>query len=113
MKALSRVGITCNFTYDELSPMLGVDPARMYAAIRAVGVEHFTLSSDAGDTLFPNSVEAMRQISGYMIAFGMTGDEIDTMCVRNPARLVGLDPDAVMREVSARRASAHQGASAA
>jgi hypothetical protein len=55
----------------------------------------------------------MRQISGYMIAFGMTGDEIDTMCVRNPARLVGLDPDAVMREVSARRASAHQGASAA
>jgi len=60
MKQLSKVGIHFNFTYDELSPMLGVDPGKMYAAIRTVGVEHFTLSSDAGDTVFPNSVEAMR-----------------------------------------------------
>jgi hypothetical protein len=84
--------------------MMGVDPAKMYGAIRAVGVEHFTLSSDAGDPLFPNSVEAMRQLSGYMVAFGMGAEEIETMCVRNPAKLVGLDPDEVVREVKARSA---------
>jgi hypothetical protein len=106
MQMLSRVGITFNFTYDELSPMLGVDPAKMYEAIRTVGVAHFTLSSDAGDTVFPNSVEAMRQLSGYMTAFGMKADEIETLCTRNPAKLVGLDPDKVVRELKERAAVA-------
>lgn len=106
MKDLSRVGLTFNFTYDELSPMLGVDPAKMYGAIRHVGVAHFTLSSDCGDTLFPNSVEGMRQLSSYMIAFGMQPDEIEQLCVRNPARLVGLDPESVVREVKERLAVA-------
>ena len=92
MKQLSKVGIHFNFTYDELSPMLGVDPGKMYEAIRTVGVEHFTLASDAGDVLFPNSVESMRQVSGYMKAFGLTQDEIETVCIRNPAFIVGADP---------------------
>jgi hypothetical protein len=91
MKDLAKVGIHFNFTYDELSPMLGVDPGKMYAAIRTVGVEHFTLSSDAGDTVFPNSVESMRQISGYMAAFGMNKSEIETLCMTNPAFIVGAD----------------------
>lgn len=106
MQELSKVGITFNFTYDELSPMLGVDPGKMYDAIRKVGVRHCTLSSDAGDTLFPNSVEAMRQISGFMIAFGMNAQEMETLCIRNPAKLVGEDPDAVVREVNERAAVA-------
>jgi hypothetical protein len=106
MREVAKVGITLNFTYDELSPMLGVDPGKMYAAIRTVGVDHFTLSSDAGDTLFPNSVEAMRQISGFMIAFGMQTHEIETLCIRNPAKLVGLDPDSVVKDVAARAAVA-------
>jgi len=105
MQELAKVGITFNYTYDELSPMLGVDPGKMYAAIRKVGVEHFTLSSDAGDPLFPNSVEAMREVAGYMQAFGMNADEIETMCIRNPAKLVGLDPDVVVSEVKARAAA--------
>ena len=106
MKEVASVGVTLNFTYDELSPMMGVDPAKMYAAIRAVGVAHCTLSSDAGDPLFPNSVEALRQLSSFMIAFGMKADEIETLCVRNPAKLVGLDPDAVVRTVKERAAVA-------
>ncbi len=88
MKQLAASGITLNFTYDELSPLLGVDPMRMYEAIRAVGPEHVTLSSDAGEPLFPNSVECMRLIRAYMAAFGMTDDELDLMCRRNPAKIV-------------------------
>jgi hypothetical protein len=90
MKELSPVGILFNFTFDELSPLLGVDPQIMYNTIRNVGPEHFTLSSDAGEPLFPDSVEAMRLIRGYMEAFGLTQDELYTVCTRNPAKVVGL-----------------------
>ena len=57
----------------------------------AVGVEHFTLSSDAGDPLFPNSVECMRLIRGYMEAFGLNQDELYQTCTVNPAKVVGLN----------------------
>jgi hypothetical protein len=90
MQHLAGRGITLNFTFDELSPLLGIDPAKMYAAIRAVGPEHCTLSSDAGEPLFPHSVECMRLISGYMAAFGMSAQELRTMCTDNPSRLLRL-----------------------
>ena len=96
MRQLAACGTTLNFTYDELSPLLGVDPAKMYAAIRTVGVEHCTLSSDAGEPLFPHSVECMRLIAGYMAAFGLTTDEIRTVCSENPKRL--LEPTSTMRK---------------
>ena len=95
MKALASTGITLNFTYDELSPLLGVDPATMYAAIREVGPAHCTLSSDAGEPLFPNTVECIRLIRGYMMAFGLTADELTQVCTTNPARLLGLELEAV------------------
>jgi len=93
MKALAGVGITLNFTYDELSPLLGVDPARMYQAIREVGPDHCTLSSDAGEPLFPNTVECMRLIRSYMEAFGLTKAELARVCATNPARVVGLEQE--------------------
>ena len=90
MKELCQAGILFNFTWDELSPLLGVDPQIMYNTIREVGPEHFTLSSDAGEPLFPDSVEAMRLVRGYMEAFGLNKDELYTVCTRNPAKVVGL-----------------------
>jgi Family of unknown function (DUF6282) len=90
MKELAPIGILFNFTWDELSPLLGVDPQIMYNTIREVGPQHFTLSSDAGEPLFPDSVEAMRLVRGYMEAFGLNQDELYTVCTRNPARVVGL-----------------------
>lgn len=92
MKDLAGIGITMNFTYDEISPLLGVDPKKMYDAIRAVGVEHVTLSSDAGEPLFPHSVECMRLIRGYMEAFGLNRDELYRVSTTNPAWIVGLPP---------------------
>jgi len=92
MQEFSRAGIYLNFTYDEISPLLGVDPKRIYDAIRSVGVEHVTLSSDAGEPLFPHSVECMRLIRGYMEAFGLTPQELDTVCCVNPGYVVGYSP---------------------
>jgi len=91
MKELRKAGILFNFTWDELSPLLGVDPQIMYNTIREVGPQHFTLSSDAGEPLFPDSVEAMRLVRGYMEAFGLNQDELYTLCTRNPAKVVGLE----------------------
>ena len=91
MKELAPLSVLFNFTFDELSPLLGVDPQIMFNTIREVGVEHFTLSSDAGEPLFPDSVEAMRLIRGYMEAFGLTRDELYTVCTRNPAKVVGME----------------------
>ena len=89
MQELARLGCYLNFTFDEISPLLGVDPYRMYQAIRAVGVEHCTLSSDAGEPLFPNSVECMRLMRAYMRAFGLNEDEIRQVSVTNPRAIVG------------------------
>jgi hypothetical protein len=91
MTEAAAAGLWLNFTYDELSPLLGIDPANMYHAIRAVGPEHCTLSSDAGEPLFPNSVESLRLLRGYMAAFGCTRDEIYTMSTLNPSFIVGLN----------------------
>jgi hypothetical protein len=62
----------------------------MYKAIRSIGVEHVTLSSDAGEPLFPNSVEAMRLIRSYMEAFGLNAEEVRRVCCVNPAAVLGL-----------------------
>jgi len=90
MKELAPLGIIFNFTWDELSPLLGVDPQIMYDTIREIGPEHFALSSDAGEPLFPDSVEAMRLVRGYMEAFGLNQEELYTVCTKNPAKVVGL-----------------------
>ena len=66
MKDAAAADLWLNFTFDELSPLLGIDPANMYKAIRTVGPTHCTLSSDAGEPLFPNSVESLRLLRGYM-----------------------------------------------
>jgi len=89
MKQFAAAGIHLNFTYDELSPLLGVDPARMCAAIQAVGPEHCTLSSDAGEPLFPNTVECIRLMRGYMRAFGLTDEEIHQVSEVNPSKVIG------------------------
>lgn len=89
MRALAGAGICLNFTYDEISPLLGVNPALMCQTIQALGAEHVTLSSDAGEPLFPNTVEALRILLAHMSAFGLSDDELRQASVLNPARLVG------------------------
>jgi hypothetical protein len=91
MKEAAAAGLWLNFTYDELSPLLGIDPANMFTAIRTIGPKHCTLSSDAGEPLFPNSVESLRLLRGHMTAFGCTPDEIYTMCTINPSFIAGFN----------------------
>ncbi len=50
-----------------------------------------TRRGDAGEPLFPNSVECMRLIRGYMEAFGLDRDELYQVCTVNPGKVVGLN----------------------
>src|SRR5207245_4911196 len=97
----AAAGLWLNFTYDEFSPLLGIDPANMYKAIRTIGPAHGTLSSDAGEPLFPNSVESLRLLRGHMPAFGCTPAEIYTLCTANPSFIVGLNLNTTQRASAA------------
>ena len=59
--------------------------------VNVVQEEHTLLSSDAGEPLFPNSVECIRLIRAYMQAFGLCEKEIQRVSCVNPGALVGYD----------------------
>jgi hypothetical protein len=56
-----------------------------------VGTEHVTLSCDAGEPFFPNSVECMRLMSVFMGAFGLNQEELHQVCSANGSYLLGLN----------------------
>ena len=88
MKQFAAMGVYLNFTYDELSPLLGTNPKEMMDAIAEVGPEHCLLSSDAGEPLFPDSVECMRLMRAYSEAFGLSSEQAFQMSTSNPAKLL-------------------------
>ncbi|PYI87596.1 MAG: hypothetical protein DME26_05670 [Verrucomicrobia bacterium] len=59
-------------------------------AVKAIGAEHFLISSDLGQYLNPLHTDGMK---AFMLALGEAGlgeREIDVMARKNPARLLGL-----------------------
>ena len=76
MQRWAAAGVRFALTWDELSPLLGADPQDMVAAIRAIGPEHFMLSSDAGIPILPPTVEAYRLLAATLRAYGMTEPEM-------------------------------------
>jgi hypothetical protein len=95
--AIARAGVYINWTYDELSPLLGVDPQDMVGAILAVGPEQCVLSSDAGDPVMPHSVEALRLLRVLVESYGIPRDAVERMSVDNPAHLMGLSRRSAQR----------------
>ena len=90
LPAFARAGVAFNFTYDEISPLLGVDPKDMFDTVRAIGPAHFTFSSDGGNPLLPNAVDALLTLVRYARAYGLSDAEIRQITVENPRRVLGL-----------------------
>ena len=90
LRQLAAAGVYLNWTYDELSPLLGVDPQDIVAAIEAVGPEHCLLSSDAGDPVLPHSVESMRLLAATLESYGLPRAAVRQMAATNPSRIMGL-----------------------
>ena len=59
-------------------------------AIRAVGPEHFILSSDLGQYLNPIPTDGIKAFILELAEAGFSEKEIDLMCRRTPAELLGL-----------------------
>jgi Family of unknown function (DUF6282) len=90
MRRWAEAGVRFALTWDELSPLLGADPQDMVAAIRAVGPEHFMLSSDAGIPLLPPTVEAYRLLAATLRAYGMTEAEMRQLMAGSAEAIVSL-----------------------
>jgi len=86
----AAAGIHFNFTYDEISPLLGVDPKDMFDTVKAIGPEHFTLSSDGGNPLLPGAIPALSTLVRYARVYGLSEDAIHQMTVENPREVLGL-----------------------
>jgi hypothetical protein len=91
MTRWADAGIRFALTWDELSPLLGVDPQDMVAAIRAIGPEHFMLSSDAGIPLLPPTVEAYRLLAAMLRAYGMTEAEMRQLMTGSAETVVSVN----------------------
>jgi hypothetical protein len=85
----AAAGIWLNFTYDEISPLLGVDPADMMETVKSVGPEHFTFSSDGGNALLPGAVDSLHTLTRFAKAYGLSDDDIHLITVQNPRQVLG------------------------
>jgi Family of unknown function (DUF6282) len=61
-------------------------------AIKAVGAEHFLMSSDLGQPGNPVHTEGLRAFITALKTAGITDREIDLITRKNPSHLLGLDP---------------------
>jgi hypothetical protein len=102
MKAMAALGAVMELTWlahlgGVAGPVAGSAPARGVAvsvaadAIRAVGAEHFVLTSDLGQAGNPSHADGMRAFIAALVSVGVTDREVETMTRGNPARLLGLD----------------------
>ncbi len=60
-------------------------------AIKAVGAEHFIISSDLGQYLNPLHPDGLKAFIAGLKEQGLTEKEIDLVARKNPARLLGLE----------------------
>jgi hypothetical protein len=67
-----------------------VSIAEMAAAIKAIGAEHFVLSSDLGQTGNPAHPDGYKNLVTGLAAEGISEAELQLMMAETPARLLGL-----------------------
>lgn len=69
-----------------------ITSAEYAEAIRAVGPEHFILSSDLGQYLNPIPTDGIKAFILDLQEAGFAQNEIDLMCKKTPAALLGIEP---------------------
>jgi hypothetical protein len=102
MKGMAALGALMELTWlahlgGTSGPVAGGVPTRGLAvsaaveAIRAVGAEHFVLTSDLGQAGNPSHTEGLRTFIAALMAEGVTAADVGLMTRENPARVLGLD----------------------
>lgn len=62
------------------------------AQIHEIGAEHMILSTDLGQAANPNPVRALEEYAAELLDAGVTEEELRTMLVTNPAKLLTSSP---------------------
>jgi uncharacterized protein DUF6282 len=84
-------GAMIEFSYLTCGGALATEPpAKIAAAIHAVGADHCVMSTDYGQKRNPPPVDGLRGFIGDLLRCGVTETEIGAMVRRNPAALLGL-----------------------
>jgi len=60
-------------------------------AIKTIGAEHCTIATDLGQYLNPTPADGLREFILALGKQGITGEQINWMAKKNPARLLGLE----------------------
>lgn len=60
------------------------------ANMRAIGPEHFIVSTDSGQLQNPYWYESYPSYIRYLLEHGITAEEVDVMTKANPARMLGI-----------------------
>jgi hypothetical protein len=61
---------------------------KIVSEIKAVGTINCIMSSDVGQTFNPSPSEALKQFAVLLMAEGISSDDLETMLVTNPTKLV-------------------------
>ena len=60
------------------------------AAMRAIGCEHFIVSTDSGQMQNPPWFESIAEYIGFLHKSGLTREQLDVMTKTNPKRMLGI-----------------------
>jgi hypothetical protein len=69
----------------------GVSISEMAQAVKAIGAQHFILSTDLGQAGNPIHPDGYKLLVAGLTAEGISTEEIDMMMKRNPGKLLGLE----------------------
>lgn len=96
MKELADLGTYVGTYCQPMIPSLYqpvCDPFETVDTIREVGAGRCVAGSDFGQVLHVNTVEGMRIFIRALLGFGIPADDIRTILVDNPSKLLGLEPE--------------------
>ncbi len=91
--ALSKRGCVMEYCAVNCMPMFqSVTSEQMIAAIEAVGADNAVIATDSGQPFSPKTPDMFRSFAQVLHEKGVALDDIWKMAIRNPARLLGLEP---------------------
>ena len=91
--ALAKRGCIMEYCAVNCMPMFqSVTSEQMIAAIEAVGAENAVIATDSGQPFSPRTPDMFRSFAQVLHEKGVALDHIWKMAMRNPARLLGIEP---------------------
>lgn len=91
IQELAAKGVYIEHVYGTTMPRLGnLDPSDYVDCVKLVGTERTIMGTDLAQVWDTDPASGMRLFIAQMIQFGCSPEEVEWMCKRNPAKLLGV-----------------------